>query len=234
VAPVFVDGGEVVAGRAVMARMVSPGEKRMEMVKAGEAVTLNAKGISAPAEVMGLLGADVKGLPRTFAGVEKLTAEQKGKLQAAFGLIDSKKMVEGVLALEGLRKQKVTAAAVVLGRMYQLGIGVKADAGAALACYLEGAVGKDGFALLEYGRMRYGGPKGVRNLPDGVAALVMASEGKDGAVAGAALRMLALVELEGKAVEADVERALAYAERAAKLGDDRAAEAVGMLKKMGE
>jgi hypothetical protein len=46
--------------------------------------------------------------------------------------------------------------------------------------------------------------------------------------------MLALVELEGKAVEADVERALAYAERAAKLGDGRAAEAVGMLKKMGE
>jgi hypothetical protein len=234
VAPGVGVGGEVVAGRAVMARMVSPGEKRLAMVKAGEAVTLNAKGISAPAEVMGLLGADVKGLPRTFAGVEKLTAEQKGKLQAAFGLIDSKKMVEGVLALEGLRKQKVTAAAVVLGRMYQLGIGVKADAGAALACYLEGAVGKDGFALLEYGRMRYGGPKGVRNLPDGVAALVMASEGKDGAVAGAALRMLALVELEGKAVEADVERALAYAERAAKLGDDRAAEAVGMLKKMGE
>lgn len=232
VEPVFVEGDGVVEGRAVMTQMVTPTEKRMRLVEAGEKVTLNPQGVVATPELLGMLSGDVEGLPRTFAGVDKLNGEQKGKLQAAFGLIDSKKMVEGVVALEGLRKQKVTAASVVLGRMYQLGIGVKADAEKAAACYLEGAVGKDGFAMLEYGRLRYGGPAGVRNLPDGLAALVRASEGKD-ASAAAALRYLAFVSLEGKVVEVNVKGALGYAERAAKLGDARAGEAAGMIKKLG-
>jgi TPR repeat protein len=227
--PIFADADTLLAGHALMTQWVTPTEKRTRLVASSDTLTLNPRDVKVPPELLAILSSDVEGLPRAFAGLDKLTADQKSKLQAAFAAIDTKKFVEGVLALETLRKQKVPAAAVVLGRLYQLGIGVTEDPRQAAACYLDAAVAKDAFAIFEYGRLRYAGPPGVRNLPDALSAFQMAAEAGD----RAALRYLAYLLLDGKLLEVNPELALAYAYRSAKAGDARAGLAVGFCLETG-
>ncbi len=223
VAPLFAAADALVQGKALMTERLTPTATRVRLVGAGDSATLNPDHIDVPSGLLAILAADVPALPATFAGIDKLSAVQKTRLLAAIKDVDAGRVEPGLAALTALRKEKVGAASVVLGRMYQLGIGVKTAPTLAAACFVEGALGGDSFALFEYGRLRYGGPEGARDLPDALDAFIRAADARH----APAMRYLAFLQLDGKVLEVNPERALEELHKAAQAGDARAQLAIG-------
>ncbi|HYE17250.1 MAG TPA: SEL1-like repeat protein [Tepidisphaeraceae bacterium] len=213
-------------------RWVRPGVNRPMVVHESYVHDSNPRKIEVPRDLIQLLAADEPGLPRTFAKVSQLTEKQKADTQAAFEQINKEQYTLGILALTKLHDERVAPASVVLGRIYQTGLGVPKDAKKALQFYTAAALGSsDPYALYQIAQLNRG--TAAPAVPADFGRMTMCAQMAADAGHGPSLRLLAALMLDGTMMDVNPDVAMEYIVKAVRAGDGRAKLAAAICMELG-